>query len=97
MSPAFTEARRRGSHFGLLFRVPQLERYYAQFGWQQLDVAAWLFFTVQYLRIPKAERGVSEAEQDLFKAVSYRAFARYLIWSIFLISMSVVLQSYLLG
>ena len=40
MTAAMTEAQRRGIPFGLLFCIPELERYYGHLGWTRLDITA---------------------------------------------------------
>jgi GNAT superfamily N-acetyltransferase len=44
MHAVMDEARRRGIPFGLLFCVPQLEKFYASLGWRRIDVDARMDF-----------------------------------------------------
>ena len=52
LAKGVAEARRRGIAFGLLFCVPQLERYYASNGWKKIDISVIMQYQGQTCPIP---------------------------------------------
>ena len=69
LAEAMDEARRRGIDFGLLFCVPQLERYYSSNGWRLIDVPVIMQYQGQTCPIPgKNITMACELTDELFPA-----------------------------
>ena len=58
LAVAMGEARRRGIPFGMLFCVPQLERFYGANGWRTIDLAVVMQYQGQTCPIPGKNIGM---------------------------------------